>query len=196
MSNQYIRKKIIIKTKKNNIKLYIKMSIPSVDINLMANLIPKENCETNKNLKKGIRKFISLQNDNIQKDIIKKLNEGTILNLIRNSDRKDSIKTSFSESSKELKYELSMIDKFDENLNTSLSFISEFDLEEEDDKEKDNSFNSLDNDNSVEVEHIEILEKNCKKNLNDEEDDEEHNTKLEKEWEDIQELLLNNKNKS
>jgi hypothetical protein len=171
------------------------MSIPTVDIELMANLLPKENCEEKNNLKKGIRKYISLQNDNYQKDIVKKLNEGTVLNFIRNSDRKDSVKTSFSESSKVMKYELSMIDKYDENLNPSLSFISEFDLEEEDDKENDSSFNSLDNDNSVEVEHIEILEKN-RKNANNEEDDEEHNTKLEKEWEDIQEFLLNNKNKS
>ena len=171
------------------------MSIPTVDIELMANLLPKENCEEKNNLKKGIRKYISLQNDNYQKDIVKKLNEGTVLNFIRNSDRKDSVKTSFSESSKVMKYELSMIDKYDENLNASLSFISEFDLEEEDDKENDSSFNSLDNDNSVEVEHIEILEKN-RKNANNEEDDKEHNTKLEKEWEDIQEFLLNNKNKS
>ena len=171
------------------------MSIPTVDIELMANLLPKENCEEKNNLKKGIRKYISLQNDNYHKDIVKKLNEGTVLNFIRNSDRKDSVKTSFSESSKVMKYELSMIDKYDENLNASLSFISEFDLEEEDDKENDSSFNSLDNDNSVEVEHIEILEKN-RKNANNEEDDKEHNTKLEKEWEDIQEFLLNNKNKS
>ena len=171
------------------------MSIPTFDIELMANLLPKENCEEKNNLKKGIRKYISLQNDNYHKDIVKKLNEGTVLNFIRNSDRKDSVKTSFSESSKVMKYELSMIDKYDENLNASLSFISEFDLEEEDDKENDSSFNSLDNDNSVEVEHIEILEKN-RKNANNEEDDEEHNTKLEKEWEDIQEFLLNNKNKS
>ena len=171
------------------------MSIPTVDIELMANLLPKENCEEKNNLKKGIRKYISLQNDNYHKDIVKKLNEGTVLNFIRNSDRKDSVKTSFSESSKVMKYELSMIDKYDENLNASLSFISEFDLEEEDDKENDSSFNSLDNDNSVEVEHIEILEKN-RKNAYNEEDDEEHNTKLEKEWEDIQEFLLNNKNKS
>ena len=171
------------------------MSIPTVDIELMANLLPKENCEEKNNLKKGIRKYISLQNDNYHKDIVKKLNEGTVLNFIRNSDRKDSVKTSFSESSKVMKYELSMIDKYDENLNASLSFISEFDLEEEDDKENDSSFNSLDNDNSVEVEHIEILEKN-RKNAYNEEDEEEHNTKLEKEWEDIQEFLLNNKNKS
>lgn len=170
------------------------MSIQSIDSELFNNLMAKENCKDKNNLKKGIKKHISLQNDNYKKEIIKKLNEGTVLNFIRNSDRKNSIKSSFSESSKELKYELSMIGKFDENLNTSLSFISEFDLEEEDDKEMDNSFDSLDNDNSVE--QIEISKKSQNKIINDEEDDEEHNSKLEKEWEDIQILLLNNKIKS
>ena len=170
------------------------MSIVSLSNNLLANLFPKENYEAKKNLKKGLKKHISLQNDNYQKEIVKRLNEGTVLNFIRNSERKDSVKTCFSESSKELKYELNMIDKYDENLNTSLSFISEFDLEEEDDKEVEHSFDSLDNDNSVE--QIEISKKTPKNKINDEEADEEHNYKLEKEWEDIQELLLNNKNKS
>ena len=133
-----------------------------------------------------MKKQISLQNDNYQKEIFKKLNEGTILNFVRNSERKESVKTNFSESSTELKYDLCMINKFDENLNTSLSFISEFDLEDEE-IEKDNSFNSIDNDESVE--QIEIYDKN-KKRISIVEDDEEHNTKLEKEWNDIQELLL------
>ena len=79
-----------------------------------------------------------------------------------------------------------MINKFDENLNTSLSYISEFDLEADED-ELDKSFNSCDSENSVE--QVEIFEKKNKKNIL--EDDEEHNTKLEKEWKDIQELLLN-----
>ena len=133
-----------------------------------------------------MKKQISLQNDNYQKEIFKKLNEGTILNFVRNSERKESVKTNFSESSTELKYDLCMINKFDENLNTSLSFISEFDLEDEE-IENDNSFNSIDNDESVE--QIEIYDKN-KKRISIVEDDEEHNTKLEKEWNDIQELLL------
>ena len=124
-----------------------------------------------------MKKQISLQNDNYKKEIIKKLNEGIILNWVRNSERKESIKTNFSESSTELKYDLCMINKFDENLNTSLSFISEFDLEDEE-NEKDNSFNSLDNDESVE--QIEIYNKN-KKIISFVENDEEHNTKLEKE---------------
>ena len=47
-----------------------------------------------------------------------------------------------------------MLNKYDEDLNSSLSFISEFDLENE---ENDNSFNSSFDDNSVEV--IEITSK-------------------------------------
>ena len=52
------------------------------------------------------------------------------------------------------KYELYMINKYDENLNPDLSFISEFDLEEDFNKSND-SFNSSDNDDS-EIEQIEI----------------------------------------
>ena len=54
----------------------------------------------------------------------------------------------------EKNYDLSMLNKYDEDLNSSLSFISEFDLENE---ENDNSFNSSFDDNSVEV--IEITSK-------------------------------------
>jgi len=154
--------------------------------NLRKNLIiyPKENDEDFS--KKPIKKQISLQNDNYKKEISKKLNEGTILNFLTKSDRKDSINTNITESSKEIEYDLCMINKFNEYLNSSLSFISEFDLEEE--NENDNSFNSIDNDDSVE--QIEITQKTGYK-ISDDQDDEEHNTKLEKEWEDIQELLLN-----
>ena len=147
----------------------------------------KENDESQKVFSKiPIKKHISLQNDNYQKKIFQKLNEGTVLNLITKSDRKDSINTNMSELSKEIEYDLCMITKFDENLNSSLSFISEFDLEEE--NENDSSFNSIDNDDSVE--QIEITQKTGPQIFDDRED-EEHNTKLEKEWEDIQELLLN-----
>jgi hypothetical protein len=157
------------------------------------NIIKKFNLNNNKNNGKGkavlktMKKTISLQNDNYQKEIFKKLNEGTILNFVRNSERKETVKTTFSESSTDLKYDLCMINKFDENLNTSLSFISEFDLED-DKNEKDNSFNSLDNDGSVE--EVDVFDKNNKR-ISIIEDEEEHNTKLEKEWNDIQELLLN-----
>ena len=149
------------------------------DIRKNINVI-KEEENIKKNLTKKIKKTISLQNDIYQKEIFKKLNEGTVLNLIKNSNRRPSMKSSISE------YDLCMINKFDENLNSSLSFISEFDLEE--DNEKDISFNSLENDNSVE--QIDIVDINKTKEL-DKIEDEEHKTKLEKEWKDIQELLLN-----
>ena len=149
------------------------------DIRKNINVI-KEEENIKKNLTKKIKKTISLQNDNYQKEIFKKLNEGTVLNLIKNSNRRKSVKSLVSE------YDLCMINKYDENLNSSLSFISEFDLEE--DNEKDISFNSLENDNSVE--QIDIVDINKTKEL-DKIEDEEHKTKLEKEWKDIQELLLN-----
>ena len=150
------------------------------DIRKNINVI-KEEEKIKNNLTKKIKKTISLQNDSYQKEIFKKLNEGTVLNLIKNSNRRQSMKSSISE------YDLCMINKYDENLNSSLSFISEFDLEEED-NEKDISFNSLENDNSVE--QIDIVDINKIKSL-DKIEDEEHKTKLEKEWKDIQDLLLN-----
>jgi hypothetical protein len=162
------------------------MSISSNVVRKNIKLAFEENNETEKAFPKKMKKQISLQNDNFQKEIYKKLNEGSVLHFIRNSDRKESNKT-FSDSNGEVKYDLCMINKFDENLNSSLSFISEFDLEE-DENEKENSFDSSDNDDSVE--QIEIFEKNKKKSILDKDDDEEHNTKLEKEWNEVQKLLL------
>ena len=159
------------------------MSTSPKTIRNESKLLLKENENLKRALTKKIKKTISLQNDNYQKEIFKKLNEGTVLNIIRNTERKDSIKTNITE------YDLCMINKFDENLNSSLSFISEFDLEQDNENE-DSSFNSLDNEDSVE--YIDISDKNRNKSF-DKEDDEEHKTKLEKEWADIQELLLNKK---
>jgi hypothetical protein len=103
--------------------------------------------------KSSIKKRISLQDDYFKEKIYYKLNEGCVLNYIRNSKKKETVKTNCSEST-EKNYDLSMLNKYDEDLNSSLSFISEFDLENE---ENDNSFNSSFDDNSVEV--IEITSK-------------------------------------
>ena len=167
------------------------MSISTTTLPQKTNLNFEQNIENPQFFTKKYKKQISLQNDIYKKEIFKKLNEGSVLNFIRNSDRKDTAKTAFSDSNGDVKYELCMINKFDENLNSSLSFISEFDLEE--DEEKNNSsFNSIDDNNSAE--EFDIFKKN-KKNLIDKNDcDEEHNTKLEKEWNDIQKLLLNKNN--
>ena len=81
-----------------------------------------------------------------------------------------------------------MVNKYNEKLNSSLSFISEFDLEE-DENEKEKSFSSIDNDDSVE--QVDIYDKNRRK-ISFDKDDEE-NEKLENDWKDIKELVLNNK---
>ena len=112
------------------------------------------NKEKENPLKKSIKKSISLKNDNIKNEIFKKLNDGTVLHFIRNSNI-EKVKSNFSIKSQEMKYDLCMINKYDEDLNSDLSFISEFDLEEE--NEKDNSFNSSFDENSVE--EIDIVKK-------------------------------------
>lgn len=84
-----------------------------------------------------------------------------------------------------------MINKYDEYLNSSLSFISEFDLEKEeiDDNNFDDSFDSCGHDDS-EIEQIEIQNIN-RQIVKYKNDDEENDVKLEKEWNDIQNFLLN-----
>ena len=129
------------------------MSNSSTNINEIKDL----NSKIEKPLKKSFKKSISLQNDFIKNEIIRKLNGGTVLNFIRNSNNMERIKSDFSLNSQEMKYDLCMINKYDEDLNSDLSFISEFDLEQEE-NENDNSFNSSFDENSVE--EIDITPKN------------------------------------
>ena len=105
-------------------------------------------------LKKCVKKFTSFQDDHIKNEIFKKLNEGTVLNFIRNSNI-EKVKSNISIKSQEMKYDLCMINKYDEDLNSDLSFISEFDLEEE--NKNDDSFNSSFDEHSVE--EIDIVKK-------------------------------------
>ena len=116
--------------------------------------IKETNKEKEKPSKKGIKKSISLQNDQIKNEIFKKLNEGTVLNFIRNSNI-EKVNSNVSIKSQEMKYDLCMINKYDEDLNSDLSFISEFDLEEE--NKNDDSFNSSFDEHSVE--EIDIVKK-------------------------------------
>jgi len=134
------------------------------------------------------RKYLSITNAfyNIEPKV--KFNENlAILNYITDkSDGRFSAKTALTNiSQSNLDYNLDMIKKYDENLNTSLSFISDFDLEE--DLKPNNSFNSCDNDDSY-IEEIEIKTK-TKKIINNNVFDIE----FEKEWDDITKLLLKNK---
>ena len=71
------------------------------------------NKEKENPLKKSIKKSISLKNDNIKNEIFKKLNEGTVLHFIRNSNI-EKVKSNFSIKSQEMKYDLCMINKYDD----------------------------------------------------------------------------------
>ena len=158
------------------------MSVSST--NIRKNLLNSE-IKSNKLNKQTYKKQTSVKNDHLSKDIFKKLNECCVLNFIRSSERKGTAKTAMSDT--EMDYDLCMINKYDENLNTSLSFISEFDLEE-DVKENNSSFESCDND--ISIEQIKIVKniKNCKRSSIQE--DIENEDQLENDWKDIQELLL------
>ena len=155
--------------------------------NIRKNLLNSE-IKSNQFKKQIYKKQASVKNDHLSKDIFKKLNECCVLNFIRSSERKGTAKTANSDT--QMDYDLCMINKYDENLNTSLSFISEFDLEE-DEKENNNSFESCDSDNSTE--QIKILKntRNCKRYSIEE--DIENEIQLENDWKDIQELLLKKK---
>ena len=110
--------------------------------------IIKEKLDSTNPSKKSVQKRISMSDDNIKKNIYKNLNEGTVLNFIRNSSKRDILKSNISENSQEMKYDLGMINKYEEEPNSSLSFISEFNLEE--DENESETFNSSLDDNSVE----------------------------------------------
>ncbi len=114
--------------------------------NIIKNI--KEKLDSTNPSKKSVQKRISMSDDNIKKNIYKNLNEGTVLNFIRNSSKKDILKSNISENSQEMKYDLGMINKYEEEPNSSLSFISEFNLEE--DENESETFNSSLDDNSVE----------------------------------------------
>ena len=129
----------------------MKMSNSSNKIRENINIkTPEQN-----NLKQFVKKRISLQDDFIKEKIYYKINEGTILNFIRNSNKK--VKHIIEPSGKnytEMKYDLSMINKYEEDSNSNLSFISEFDLEEEN-KNNDSFESSFESS----VEEIDIINK-------------------------------------
>ena len=104
------------------------------------------------------------------------------------SEKKASVKTAISYIEPKFDYNLCMIKKFNENLNTSLSFISEFDLEEIN-KSLNESFISSDEENNCE-EQVQI--KSSTKQLFTYADD-ENDIEFENEWKDIKESLLSKK---
>ena len=175
---------------------------------------PKINAKNNTSLKKdesilskinesensldNYKNYINLKNTfyKTEKRKEKKINKDlSILNFIsEKSDTICSVKTFITDSIPEkFEYDLNMINKYDENLDSNLSFISEFDLEENESNQND-SFNSCDNDNSLE-EEIEIVSKTNNKRISCDNiyKRDETDFDLEKEWKDIKELLLDKK---
>ena len=139
------------------------------------------------------KKYLSLKNLYYnQEKIIKTkaiINEDLpILKFISISNaRQYSMKTSLSDNTPNfLDYNICMINKYDEHLDSSLSFISKFNLEE-DLKNVSDSFNSSNNEESCE-EQIEIKSTSKRISLAV---DEENDEKFDKDWNDIKELLLN-----
>jgi hypothetical protein len=170
------------------------MSLSSKNLPKMKGILAKNNMLIPRPLKREdstekVREHLSLKCAFYQRSPKKKYNKNlAILNFISNTrDRKYSAKTSISDSEK-IDYELSMVKKYEENVDDNLSFISEFDLEAEENNLSD-SFNSSDNDNS-ELEEIEIKSRKLK---NIYEEDEENNIELEKEWNDIKDFILSRK---
>ena len=127
-------------------------STNNIHENIIININSSEENITNKLSEK--RK--SLQPDNIKEEIYIKLNQGTILNFIRTSYRKETFNIDCFESSSEMKYDLNMINRYEEESDSNLSFISEFDLEEAENNNNE-SFDSCLDENSVE--EIEIVNK-------------------------------------
>ena len=122
--------------------------------NIHENIIININSSEENITKKLSEKRKSLQPDNIKEEIYIKLNQGTILNFIRTSYRKETFNIDCYESSSEMKYDLNMINRYEEESDSNLSFISEFDLEEAENKNNE-SFDSCLDENSVE--EIEIV---------------------------------------
>ena len=129
----------------------MKMSNSSNKIRENINIkTPEQN-----NLKQFVKKRISLQDDFIKEKIYYKLNEGTILNFIRSSNKNViSNRKSLEINSSEMIYDLNMINKYEEESDSNLSFISEFDLEEEN-KNNDSFESSFESS----VEEIDIINK-------------------------------------
>lgn len=162
------------------------------DESMLSNINESENSFDN------YKNYINLKNTfyKTEKNKGKKINKDlSILNFItEKSGVTCSVKTFASDSIPEkFEYDLNMVNKYDENLDSNLSFISEFDLEENESNPND-SFNSCDNDNSLE-EEIEIVSKTNNKRISCDNiyKREETDFELEKEWNDIKELLLKKK---
>ena len=114
----------------------------------------------------------------------------SILSMLRDNKHRLSLKTTDTFSFIQLKdYE---INKFDE-LNDSLSNISNFDLEEEEENNSSSFNSSEDKDEDDDSENLEVIKKKSKIKY-DCKDKNEYEIKLDKEFEEIKRELLKGKN--
>lgn len=130
--------------------------------------------------------YLSYKND--KKIVNKNL---LILNYITNeSERNNTAKTNISNLDPEkINYELNMLKRYDENLlNSSLSFISEFDLESDNENKLNDSFSSCDNEDNG-IEEIEIKAKSSKNLEHHHIFDDEYDDKLMQEFDEIKDFL-------
>ena len=156
--------------------------------------ITKENSTENilYNSNKIISKPINLVNKTSYNN-----NKGIILSLLTNKDKDSNIRNSFKTTDTNflfppsLDYNYQEIKRFDE-FNDSLSNISEFDLEK--DNEDNSEFNSSEEDNNDSG--VEFIEIKSRKKIYGKENDIEYEIQLEKECDEIVNKLIEKKNKN
>ena len=170
------------------------MSVPQKNIQNISKLFERRNITLERPLKRKESAGKSHNSLSVKYSLYEREEKNIktdlcILNFITNdTDRKYSVKTSLSDSNPiKYNYDLHMINKYDENFNTSLSFISEFDLEEDEEKKNNESFDSFAHDDSG----LEIIEIKCSNKKVNDKLDENDDIEFEKEWNDIQNFLLN-----
>lgn len=174
---------------KSNLKVY--KSFRKNDILLTQ--IEKRDSSSEKPRRRCLNlKTIFYENKPIEKKIN---NDLIILNFITGkSETNFSARTALSDTPHDkLDYNLCMINKYDENLNESLSFISEFDLEQDENSQNDSFDSSINDDQSIEQIEIKTdIKANSNKRISID-DSKEIDLERENEWNDIQEFLLNKK---
>ena len=156
--------------------------------------ITKENSTENilYNSNKIISKPINLVNKTSYNN-----NKGIILSLLTNKDKDNNRRNSFKTTDTNflfppsLDYNYQEIKRFDE-FNDSLSNISEFDLEK--DNEDNSEFNSSEEDNNDSG--VEFIEIKSRKKIYGKENDIEYEIQLEKECDEILNKLIEEKNKN
>lgn len=176
---------IIKKRNSNDFKLLKSSAQIKLNQEKVSNTLRSEN-----NFSLYNKKIDKLDNTNSKKNQESNL---LILNYLNNASEKNSTeKTGLTDLSPEnFDYDLTMLNKYEEDFNTSLDFISDFDLEKDDDK----SFSSFESENDENdddsFEKIEIKTKYNKKFESHQTNDDEVNDKLNKDFIDIKNLLLN-----